>query len=169
MRHRAALVALTLASASVACSPPPPPVAATAMRGFTVAGAEAERALETRFRALPAATGIEQWHRYFTREPHPATSPRTRAIAEYIADHWRAQGLEDVTLRRYDVLSSNPRRVRVEMVAPRHYVPTLREDPYPEDPDSAPTRGQRRVDVVFGLGRRHRSCGLRQQRQPGRL
>ncbi len=42
-----------------------------------------------------------------------------------------------MTIRRYDVLSSNPRRVEVEMVAPRHYVPTLREDAYPEDPDSA--------------------------------
>ena len=42
-----------------------------------------------------------------------------------------------MTIRRYDVLSSNPRRVDVEMVAPRHYVPTLREDAYPEDPDSA--------------------------------
>ena len=107
------------------------------MRGFTAAGAAAERAVETRFRALPTAAGVEQWHRYFTREPHPATSPRTKAIAEYIAAQWRAQGLEDVTIRRYDVLSSNPRRVRVEMVAPRRYVPTLREDPYPEDPDSA--------------------------------
>src|SRR6185295_5974669 len=27
--------------------------------------------------------------------------------------------------------------VRVEMVAPRHYVPSLREDAYPEDPDTA--------------------------------
>ena len=139
VRHRAALVALTLASANVACSPAPtaPAVAAAPIRGFTAAGAEAQRALETRFRALPTAAGVEQWHRYFTREPHPATSPRTKAIAEYIAEQWRAQGLEDVVIRRYDVLSSNPRRVRVEMVAPRRYVPTLREDPYPEDPDSA--------------------------------
>ena len=40
------------------------------MRGFTAAGAEAQRALETRFRALPSAAAIERWHRYFTREPH---------------------------------------------------------------------------------------------------
>ena len=107
------------------------------MRGFTPAGAAAERALEARFRALPSAAAIEQWHRYFTREPHVATSPRTKEIAEYIAAQWQAQGLEDVTIRRYDVLSSNPRQVQVEMVAPRRYVPTLREDAYPEDPDSS--------------------------------
>ncbi len=153
MRHRAALVALTLAAA-VGCSPTPtaPAVSAVSIRGFTAAGADAQRALETRFRALPTAAAIEQWHRYFTREPHPATSPRTKEIAEYIAAQWRAQGLEDVAIRRYDVLSSNPRRVHVEMVAPRRYVPTLREDPYPEDPGLVPTGDQRRVDVVLGLG-----------------
>ncbi len=80
---------------------------------------------------------IERWHREFTREPHVATSPRTKAIAEYIAGQWRTQGLDEVTIHRYDVLSSNPRRVHVEMVAPRRYVPTLREEAYPEDPDSS--------------------------------
>ena len=35
-----------------------------------------------------------------------------------------------MVIRRYDVLSSNPREVKVEMVAPVRYVPTLREDAY---------------------------------------
>jgi N-acetylated-alpha-linked acidic dipeptidase len=134
--HAAGVVAPVLLAAA-ACQSPAPPPAGPAIRGFTPAGASAQRALETRFRALPSAAAIEQWHRYFTREPHVATSPRTREIAGYIAEQWRAQGLDDVVIRRYDVLSSNPRRVHVEMVAPHRYVPTLREDPVPEDPDSA--------------------------------
>lgn len=139
MIGRAVAACLAL-SGAISCTAPPtagPAGAAVPMRGFTAAGADAQRALETRFRALPSAAAIGQWHRYLTREPHPATSPRTKEIAEYIASQWRSQGLEDVTIRRYDVLSSNPRRVHVEMTAPRRYVPTLREDPYPDDPDTS--------------------------------
>ncbi|MGD9905211.1 MAG: transferrin receptor-like dimerization domain-containing protein [Vicinamibacterales bacterium] len=120
------------------CRAAAPPAAAVApIRGFTPAAAATERALEARFTALPDAEAIRRWHREFTRTPHPATSARTREIAEMIAAEWRTQGLDDVTIRRYDVLSSNPRRVHVEMLAPRRYVPTLREDPLPEDPDTA--------------------------------
>lgn len=107
------------------------------IRGFSPAGAIAERALERRLRELPDTESIRTWHRYFTAEPHPATSPRTREIASYIAAQWKAQGLEDVVIHRYDVLSSNPRRVRAELVAPTRYVPSLREDPIPEDPLSS--------------------------------
>ena len=107
------------------------------LRGFTPARAAAQHDLEQAFQAMPSAGRITEWHRYFTSTPHPATSPRTKAIAERIAQAWREQGLEDVTIHRYDVLSSNPREVRVEMVAPRRYTPTLREDPYPQDPDTA--------------------------------
>ena len=112
---------------------------AAAMRGYSPAAAETQRQTEARFRALPVAASIREWHRYFTRTPHPATSARTKEIAEYIAAQWKAQGLDEVYLRRYDVLSSNPRTVAVEMVTPVRYTPTLREDPVPEDPDSAQT------------------------------
>ncbi len=133
--RRSLLVVACLAAAGAslpAQQPAPPP-----MRGFTAAGAAAERQMETRFRALPQPDSIRAFHREFTKSPHPATSARTREIAEYIAATWKAQGLDEVTIRRYDVLSSNPRTVDVEMVAPRAYRPTLREDPLPEDPDLA--------------------------------
>jgi N-acetylated-alpha-linked acidic dipeptidase len=111
--------------------------ASAAMRGYTLAGTSAQRDVETRFRALPSADAIRAWHRELTKSPHVATSPRTKEIAEFIAATWKAQGLDTVTLRRYDVLSSNPRTVAVEMVAPTRYTPTLREAPIAEDPDTA--------------------------------
>ena len=126
----ACLVAMGASLLARQASPPP-------MRGFTAAGAAAERRVESRFRALPQPDSIRGFHREFTKSPHPATSARTKEIAEYIAATWKAQGLDEVTIRRYDVLSSNPRTVDVEMVAPRAYRPTLREDPVPEDPDLA--------------------------------
>jgi N-acetylated-alpha-linked acidic dipeptidase len=107
------------------------------LKGFTADATRQEMALEERFEALPESESIREWHRYFTREPHPATSARTEEIARFIAETWKAQGLEDVVIHRYDVLSSNPRRVEVEMVAPERYVPTLREDAYAEDPDTS--------------------------------
>ncbi|MEZ5293308.1 MAG: M28 family metallopeptidase [Vicinamibacterales bacterium] len=130
------------AALSIACggasTPPAAPGAGTAgMLGYTASGAAAQRDVETRFRALPDAASIQTWHREFTREPHVATSPRTKAIAEYIAQTWKAQGLDEVVIHRYDVLSSNPRTVAVEMVAPVRYTPSLREAPIPEDPDTA--------------------------------
>ena len=128
---------LGLATLGPALSSRAQPDAAQPMRGYTSARAQAQREIERAFQQLPSATRITEWHRYFTAEPHPATSPRTKAIAERIAQAWKEQGLEDVAIHRYDVLSSNPREVRVEMVSPLRYVPSLREDAYREDPDTA--------------------------------
>lgn len=134
-RRPAMAVAIgTLAITVVAAARQEPP---RPMRGFTAAGAAVERRVEARFRALPSADAIRTWHREFTKAPHVATSPRTKEIAEFIAASWKAQGLDDVVIRRYDVLSSNPRTVAVEMIRPVRYTPSLREDPIAEDPDSA--------------------------------
>ena len=130
-----ALLALTAVAGLTAQPAPQTPPAA--MRGYTLAGTTAQRDVETRFRSLPSADAIRAWHRELTKSPHVATSPRTKEIAEFIAASWKAQGLDTVTIHRYDVLSSNPRAIAVEMVAPTRYTPTLREAPIPEDPDTA--------------------------------
>jgi len=41
-------------------------------------------------------------------EPHPAASDRNNQLADFVADEWRKQGWEDVTLRRYDVFALAP-------------------------------------------------------------
>ncbi|HUU33685.1 MAG TPA: hypothetical protein VMW48_06450 [Vicinamibacterales bacterium] len=98
------LAAVTLGSALAARQTPPASPASPPMRGYSPAAAAAQRQVEERLRALPAPESIRAWHRYFTRTPHPATSPRTKEIAEYIAAAWKAQGLDDVVIHRYDVL-----------------------------------------------------------------
>lgn len=124
-------LALLFACGSLRAEAPAP------IRGFDAAGSSAQRAVEQQLQSRASAESIRGFHRELTRAPHPATSVRTREIAEYIAATWRAQGLDEVRVHRYEVLSSNPREVRVEMLAPHRYVPTLREDPIPADPDSA--------------------------------
>ncbi len=105
--------------------------------GFSARATKRQLAVEEKFKAIPQPERIRDWHRYFTAEPHPATSPRTEEIARFIKKTWIEQGLEDVVIHRYDVLSSSPRNVLVEMIEPVHYVPTLREDAYEVDPDPA--------------------------------
>src|SRR5688572_24003759 len=112
------------------------PDARPGILGYSPRAAAVEREVEKRYRAIPSAEEARKWHRHFTSVPHPATSRANDDMAGYIAEQWRRQGLEDVVIRRYDVLSSNPREVTVEMVAPVRYVPSLREDPYEQDPDT---------------------------------
>ena len=104
--------------------------------GFTAEHTAAERKLETDFQAIPSPEKARAWLRELTLEPHPAASERNNHLASYIADEWRKQGLDDVVLRRYDVLHSRPRSVSLEMTAPIAYKATLREDAYDADRDT---------------------------------
>jgi N-acetylated-alpha-linked acidic dipeptidase len=104
--------------------------------GFSPQHVAAEHLLETDFQAIPSPEKAREWHRVFTAEPHPAASERNNQLADFIADAWRKQGWEDVTLRRYDVLHSRPRSVTLEMTAPVHFTASLREDSCDADPDT---------------------------------
>ena len=109
---------------------------ATSILGFYPPHAAAERALESVFQSIPSLEKAREWHRTFTAEPHPAASDRNNRLADFIADEWRKQGWEDVTLRRYDVLHSRPRSVSLEMTEPVQFTASLREDSYDVDPDT---------------------------------
>src|SRR2546423_11566795 len=82
--------------------------------GFTPAHAAREGAIEKKFKSIPSAQEERRQHRIFTSEPHVAGSKRNNELAEYIADQWRKQGLEDVVIRRYDVYGSNPKSTFLE-------------------------------------------------------
>jgi N-acetylated-alpha-linked acidic dipeptidase len=109
---------------------------AQTMRGYTAASAAKQRQLEKQLVAIPNAGLARQQHRYFTAEPHPAGSDRNNDLAKYIADQWKQQGWEEVKIHRYDVLVSEPREVSLEMIAPKPYKATLREEAYDVDPDT---------------------------------
>ncbi|HKV64259.1 MAG TPA: M28 family metallopeptidase [Candidatus Acidoferrum sp.] len=104
--------------------------------GFSRAHAAAEHELEAKFQSIPSPERAREWHHTFTAEPHPAASERNNQLADFVADEWRKQGWEDVTLRRYDVLHSRPRSVSLEMIAPVPFTASLREDAYDVDPDT---------------------------------
>ncbi len=132
LRNAIALSAfLAILLAITATAPPQQP-----MPGFSSGAAVKERAAEQRFQAAISTEEIRSFHRLFTAEPHPAGSERNNELARYIAEQWKQQGLEDVAIHEYDVLSSSPREVSLEMIAPVHYRAGLREDPYDADPDT---------------------------------
>jgi len=104
--------------------------------GFTPSSAARETEIEKKFKAIPSPDEERRQHQIFTSEPHVAGSKRNNELADYIADEWRKQGLEDVIIRRYDVYGTNPKSASLEMVAPVRYQATLREAPLDADPDS---------------------------------
>jgi N-acetylated-alpha-linked acidic dipeptidase len=113
------------------------------LAGFLPASAAHEQSIERQFRALASPQQIRKFHRYLTAEPHPAGSKRNNGLAQWVAAQWKAQGLEDIAIHRYDVLNSTPRSALVELVSPVHFRASLREDPYPQDlhtknPDVSP-------------------------------
>ena len=108
--------------------------------GFAAEASRAQQALEEKLKAIPSSEELRKQHRHFTAEPHPAGSERNNELARTIAKRWREYGWEDVQLHRYDVLSSYPREVVVEMVSPVAYRASLREDAYEVDPDTSNPR-----------------------------
>src|SRR5581483_5995028 len=104
--------------------------------GFMPESATRQHAVEDKFKVIPKPEEEKRQHRIFTSEPHLAGSKRNNDLANYIADEWRKQGLEDIVLRRYDVYSTAPKSTFLEMVVPVRYRASLREEPYAVDDDT---------------------------------
>jgi N-acetylated-alpha-linked acidic dipeptidase len=104
--------------------------------GFSQKAAAQEIITENSFRESISTAEIIKFHRYLTSEPHPAGSARNNELAQWVAEQWRQQGLEDVTVHQYDVLHSSPREISLEMVKPTPYRASLREAAYDVDIDT---------------------------------
>src|SRR5581483_7205054 len=128
----AAFVAFLLPFVTTAAAAPPAKI-----MGFTSDGAQRQATVEAKLRSIISPESEKRFHRYLTSEPHPSGSARNNEIARWIARTWRNQGLDQVTIHRYDVLNSLPRQVSVEMITPVPYRADLREQSYKEDPDTA--------------------------------
>jgi N-acetylated-alpha-linked acidic dipeptidase len=128
-----AFIAICAASASHALGQT---AATVRITGFAPSHAIDESRLEDQFKASISVDGIRDYHRYFTSTPHPAGTKNDHDVAQYIADEWKKQRLEDVVIRQYDVLGTRPVSTSLEMIAPKKYTAVLREQPYDVDPDT---------------------------------
>jgi N-acetylated-alpha-linked acidic dipeptidase len=104
--------------------------------GFSATGAQQHQRWEEIFLSTPRADSARRHLRILTEEPHVAGTPGDHAVALYIRDRMRAYGL-DAELVEYEVLLNYPRRVELELTAPRSQKLSLREVPIPGDKDSA--------------------------------
>ena len=102
------------------------------INGFTAAHLPAQQAVERTVARFPSARRIEADHQFLTAEPHPAGSPRDRALADWTREQWLAAGLDDVQIVEHRVLLPRGRDASVEMVTPQRWTATLRERP--DDP-----------------------------------
>ncbi|MGD0799925.1 MAG: M28 family metallopeptidase [Terracidiphilus sp.] len=130
----APFVFLSLIACTLSAQSPAPPAV------FGYADFTAQARIEEKFLAIPDAALAGQHLKILTSEPHLAATPEDRKTAEYVAQKFRAAGL-DTEIVSYRVLLNQPRAERVEawdstgkllMSGPtREHVES---DPYQDDP-----------------------------------
>src|SRR2546428_1980182 len=126
------LAAFTLGALLVAAAPSP----AGDLRGYTAAGAKAEREWETKFRAIPSPDSLREYMRHLSARPHHVGSPYDKANAEWLLAKFKSFGL-DAQIESFDVLFPTPKERVVELVAPTKFVAKLQEPAVPGDPTSS--------------------------------
>jgi len=112
--------------------------AAPTVFGYTDFAAQAK--IEEKFLAVPDAKLAGQHLKILTADPHLASTPEDRKTADYVAQKFRAAGL-DTEIVPYRVLMNQPKVVRVEAFDPAGKLlmsgPTREHvdgDPYQDDP-----------------------------------
>jgi N-acetylated-alpha-linked acidic dipeptidase len=106
---------------------------------FGFRDAAAENAAEVRFLAVPDPKLAEEHLRTLTQAPHMAGTPEDKATADYVAEKFRAAGLE-TEIVEYKVWMNYPLEISVDITAPagvEMHGPTREHvdgDPYDEDP-----------------------------------
>lgn len=84
---------------------------------FGFRDAAAESTIETRFLAAPDAQLAEEHLRILTKAPHMAGTAEDKATAEYVAQKFRAAGLESEIVE-YKVWINYPSEISVDLMAP---------------------------------------------------
>ena len=116
VRHwYASLPLLTFATVSMTGLASPPPAAAQTAQPSVLGYADfaAQAKIEAKFLAVPDAKLAGEHLKTLTAEPHLASTPEDRKTAEYVAQRFRAAGLE-TEIVPYRVLMNQPKVVRVE-------------------------------------------------------
>src|ERR1700680_479749 len=127
---------------------------------FGFRDASAENATEARFLAVPDPKLAEEHLRTLTKAPHMAGTPEDKATADYVAQKFRAAGL-DTEIVEYRVWINYPSEITVDITAPagvEMHGPTrehVEGDPYDNDPrvvmpfNGMSPSGDAEADVVY--------------------
>ena len=128
---------------------------------FGFRDAAAENATEARFLAVPDPKLAEEHLRTLTQAPHMAGTLEDKATADYVAQKFRAAGL-DTEIVEFKVWMNYPLEISVDVTAPagvEMHGPTREHvagDPYDDDPrvvmpfNGMSPSGDAEADVVYG-------------------
>jgi N-acetylated-alpha-linked acidic dipeptidase len=137
----ALLLSLPLFSTYLAAQSPSKPEAVFGFGDFT-----AQAAIEARFLAVPDAALAGQHLKALTAQPHLAASPEDHKTAEFVAQKFRAAGL-DTEIVPYRVLMNQPKVVRVQAYDPAGKL--LMSGPTPEKVNGDPFQDNPNVVMPF--------------------
>lgn len=108
------------------------------LRGFTYESSIVQKKYEEAFKRLTSPEACRRELRYLTEEPHLAGTENSYKIAQYLHKKYQEYGL-DAQIYEYTVYLPYPIEVRVEMIAPTHYLASGKEESWEWDKDSYET------------------------------
>ena len=108
------------------------------LRGFTLQNSISQKKYEEAFKRLTSPEMCRRELRYLTEEPHLAGTENSYKIAQYLYNKYQEYGL-DAQIYEYKVYLPYPIEVRVEMIAPTHYLAVGKEESWEWDKDSYET------------------------------
>ena len=108
------------------------------LRGFTSENSIVQKKYEEAFKQLTSPEICRRELRYLTEEPHLAGTENSYRIAQYLHSKYQEYGL-DAQIYEYEVYLPYPIEVRVEMIAPTHYLAVGKEESWAWDKDSYET------------------------------
>jgi N-acetylated-alpha-linked acidic dipeptidase len=118
-----------------------PSVADLPPRGFFPQSVQAERDLETRFKAIPDPTRMREAMRRLSARPHHVGSAYDKENAQWLLQQFKSYGW-DAHIENFDVLFPTPLERVVELVAPTHFKASLQETAVAGDPTSGQQKEQ---------------------------
>lgn len=106
------------------------------IRGFLLKDTAAETKLEQQAQAIPDSKRLRAYLETMAAEPHQAGSPRSKAVAQYLAGLLREWGL-DAYVEQFEALLPYPTVRQVAVLGPKRYTAELKEPAMPQDPNSS--------------------------------
>jgi len=152
------LILFYFPSTGVTAHPAESVAAPAAIFGFR--DAAAENSVEGRFMAVPDPKLAEEHLRILTQAPHMAGTTEDKATADYVAQRFRAAGL-DTEIVEYKAWFNYPLEISVDITAPpgvEMHGPTREHvdgDPYDNDPrvvmpfNSMSPSGDAEAEVIY--------------------
>ena len=154
----AAIISFSILFPASSSTTSPSPISSPPIFGFH--DATAEIATEARFLAVPDPKLAEEHLRVLTKAPHMAGTPEDKATADYVAQKFRAAGLETEVVE-YKAWFNYPQEISLDITSPagvEMHGPTREHvdgDPYDDDPrvvmpfNSMSPSGDVEADVIY--------------------